>query len=90
MASVRDLKRDINYVLGDLIEAVYIWELTNPEKDTKKSQAIIDEAITTFDDLIVKVNDRSVANADKKAHFKAVNQDLETRGRKLIDKINAL
>tara|TARA_A100000171_G_scaffold988_1_gene1198 strand:+ start:7996 stop:8268 length:273 start_codon:yes stop_codon:yes gene_type:complete len=90
MASVRELKRDINYVLGDIIEAVYIWELTNPEKDTKKSQAIIDEAITTFDELIVKVNDRSVAKADKKAHFKAVNQELETRGRKLIDKINAL
>jgi len=90
MASVRDLKRDINYVLGDIIEAVYIWELTNPDKDTKKSQAVIDEAIVTFDELIVKVNDRSVVNADKKAHFKGVNQDLETRGRKLIDKINAL
>ena len=90
MASVRDLKRDINYVLGDIIEAVYIWELTNPEKDTKKSQAIIDDAITTFDELIVKVNDRSVAKADKKAHFKNVNAELETRGRKLIDAINAL
>ncbi|QIE59030.1 hypothetical protein G5B37_05465 [Rasiella rasia] len=88
MASVRDLKRDINYVLGDIIEAVYIWELTNPEKDTKKSQAIIDEAIETFDDLIVKVNDRSAEN--KKAHFKAVNAELETRGRKLIDEINSL
>ncbi len=90
MASVRDLKRDINYVLGDIIDAVSIWELTNPEKDTKKSQAIIEEAITTFDELIVKVNDRSVAKADKKTHYKEVNQELETRGRKLIDKINAL
>ncbi|HBR55815.1 MAG TPA: hypothetical protein DEA82_17155 [Flavobacteriaceae bacterium] len=90
MASVRDLKRDINYVLGDIIEAVYIWELTNPDKDTKKSQAIIDDAIETFDELIVKVNDRSVPKAEKKAHYKAVNAELETRGRKLIDKINAL
>ena len=88
MASVRDLKKDINYVLGDIIEAVYIWELTNPEKDTKKSEKIIDEAIETFDELIAKVNDRGVEN--KKQHFKAVNQELEDRGRKLIDKINAL
>lgn len=88
MASVRDLKKDINYVLGDIIEAVYIWELTNPKKDTKKSQAIIDEAIQVFDELIVKVNDRSVEN--KKAHYKAVNEELETKGRILIDKINAL
>ncbi|NND63555.1 MAG: hypothetical protein HKN48_10220 [Flavobacteriaceae bacterium] len=88
MANKRDLKKDINYVLGDIIEAVYIWELSNPEKDTKKSEKIIDEAIQTFDDLIVKVNDRSVEN--KKQHFKAINQELEDRGRALIDKINAL
>jgi hypothetical protein len=88
MANVRTLKKDINYVLGDIIEAVYIWELTNPEKETKKSEKIIDEAIETFDELITKVNDRSVEN--KKQHFKAINQELEDKGRKLIDKINAL
>ena len=56
MANVRNLKKDINYVLGDIIEAVYIWESANPDKDRKKSEAIIDEAIATFDDLIEKVN----------------------------------
>lgn len=88
MANKRDLKKDINYVLGDIIEAVYVWEYSNTEKDTKKSDAIIDEAIATFDELIVKVNDRSVEN--KKAHFKAINNELETKGRALIEKINKL
>ncbi len=88
MASIRDLKRDINYVLGDIIEAVYIWELTNPEKDNKKAEAIIDDAIVVFDELIEKVNAKKVEN--KKQHFKAINQELEDRGRKLIDKINVL
>ena len=88
MANKRDLKKDINYVLGDIIEAVYIWEYANTDKDTKKSDAIIDEAIATFDDLIAKVNDRSVEN--KKAHFKTINQELEDRGRALIEKINKL
>ncbi len=88
MANKRDLKKDINYVLGDIIEAVYVWEYANTDKDTKQSEAIIDEAIATFDDLIVRVNDRSVEN--KKAHFKAVNQELEDKGRALIEKINKL
>jgi hypothetical protein len=88
MGNVRDLKKDINYVLGDIIEAVYIWEYTNTDKDTKKSEAIIDEAIATFDDLITKVNDKSVDN--KKSHFKAINKDLEDKGRALIEKINKL
>lgn len=88
MANVRDLKKDINYVLGDIIEAVYIWEYANKDKDTKKSNAIIDEAIEVFDDLIAKVNNKSIDN--KKAHFKAIHQELEEKGRVLIEKINKL
>ncbi len=87
MANVRDLKKDINYVLGDIIEAVYIWELTNPKQE-KSGEAIIDEAIATFDELIAKVNQKNVEN--KKKHFKAINAELEERGRKLIEKINSL
>ena len=88
MASIRNLKKDINYILGDIIEAAYIWELTNPEKDTKKTEAIIDETIDVFDELITKVNLKDVEN--QKQHFKSINQELEGHGRKLIDKINAL
>ena len=88
MANKRDLKKDINYVMGDIIEAVYIWELTNPAKDTKESQSIIDGAITAFDELIVKVNQRDLKDA--KAHFKAVNQELEAKGRALIERINKM
>lgn len=88
MANKRDIKKDINYVLGDIIGIVYEWELDNPGKDTKKSQAIIDEAIDVFDDLIAKVNDRSPDNM--KAHFKTINNELEEKGRALIDRINKL
>ena len=88
MANVRNLKKDINYVLGDIIEAVYIWEYANTDKDTKKSEAIIDEAIATFDVLIEKVNAKGVEN--KKAHFKSIAKDLESKGQSLIDKINKL
>ncbi len=88
MANIRDLKKDINYVLGDIIEAVYVWELTNPDKETKKSEAVIDEAINVFDDLIAKVNIKNVENS--KQHFTGISKELEQKGRMLIDKINAL
>ncbi|MBO6880304.1 MULTISPECIES: hypothetical protein [Winogradskyella] len=88
MANKRDLKKDINYVFGDIIEAVYYWELENAEKPTKESNAIIDDAIAGFDELIVRVNERDIE--DPKAHFKSINNDLETKGRALIDRINKL
>lgn len=88
MASKRNLKKDINYVLGDIIEATYIAEIAKGGKPTEKTDEIVDEAIATFDDLITRVNIRGVEN--KKAHFKQINQDLETKAKGLIKKINNL
>jgi hypothetical protein len=36
MASKRLLKRDVNYVMGDIIEAAYVHQLANPKQDPKK------------------------------------------------------
>lgn len=88
MANIRNLKKDINYVLGDIIDAVVIWQMTNPEENTQEGEEIINEAVETFDDLILKVNQKGVAN--KKMHFKQINQDLETRAIAMIEKINKL
>ncbi|MGV3460196.1 MAG: hypothetical protein ACO1N9_07055 [Flavobacterium sp.] len=88
MANVRNLKKDINFVLGDIIEAVYLWELTTDGKPTSNSEALIDEAIVTFDNLMKKVNQKGVEN--KKEHFKQINTELETAAKQLVEKINAL
>lgn len=88
MASVRNLKKDINYVLGDIIEAVYLYEMTTTGKPTAESDAVIDEAITSFDALITRVNQKNVEN--KKSHFRQINKDLEATANQLVEKINAL
>lgn len=88
MANIRDLKKDINYVLGDIIEAVYIVEAANNTQGSKEGEKIIDGAIATFDDLIAKVNHRNVEN--RKAHLKGVREELEKQGKALIDQLNKL
>ncbi|WP_159800613.1 hypothetical protein [Flavobacterium sp. MK4S-17] len=88
MASVKNLKKDINYVLGDIIEAVYIWEMTTTGKPTAESDAVVDEAIAVFDSLIKKVNQKDVEN--KKQHFRQINKELEDSAKKLVDKVNDL
>tara|TARA_B110000003_G_scaffold266026_1_gene292503 strand:- start:15469 stop:15723 length:255 start_codon:yes stop_codon:yes gene_type:complete len=84
MASIRNLKKDINYVLGDIIDEC----LVSLTVDTKKSEAIVDEAIVIFDDLIAKVNAKNIEN--KKAHFNAIVIELEERAKKLLKKVNKL
>ena len=88
MASVRDLKKDINFVLGDIIEAVYQWEATTENKDSDKGSKLIDEAIKTFDELMDKVNVKDVENS--KIHFKSVRADLEKKATELIEGLNKL
>ncbi len=88
MASVRDLKKDINYVLGDIIEAVYIVEAANGKQDSKEGAKVIDSAIATFDDLIAKVNQKNVEN--RKSHLTAVRSELETKAKGLVADLNKL
>lgn len=88
MANIKNLKKDINFVLGDIIEAVYLFEMSTTGKPTPESNAIIDEAIVTFDKLIKKVNAKNVDN--KKSHFNQINTDLELAANQLVEKINAL
>ena len=88
MENVKNLKKDINYVLGDIIEAVYLFEISTTGKPTEATNALIDEAIAAFDTLITKVNAKNVEN--KKAHFKQINVELEQTANQLITKINEL
>ena len=82
MASIKNLKKNIKDVIEDIIDI----SLVSENGDEKKTEAIIDEAIDVFDDLIAKVNAKDVE--DKKAHFKAIEAELEVRANKLLDKVN--
>jgi len=88
MASIKNLKKDINNVLGGIIEGVYIVEETNGGGPSKEGTAIIDGAIETFDELIAKVNENNIEN--KKAHFNGVRSELETKANKLVDQLNKM
>lgn len=88
MASIRDLKQDINYVLGDIIEASLIFQAVNPEKDKAASEKVIDDSIATFDELIARVNDKKVEK--RAAHLRKVRADLEIKGNELIERVNQL
>ena len=76
MASVKNLKKEVNYVLGDIINIVYIWEMTTTGKPTEASDALLDSIFDTFDTLMTKINQKGVEN--KKVHFKQPPVGLNT------------
>lgn len=88
MASIRDLKKDINFVLGDIIEAVYLWEVATNKQNSKEGNTVIESAISTFDDLIAKVNKKDVDNRQK--HLQTVRVELENKATGLVEQLNKL
>lgn len=88
MASIRDLKKDINFVLGDIIEAVYQWEAATDNSNSDEGSSIIDKSIQAFDDLMSQVHQKEVT--DKKAHFKSIRAALEEKATGLIVELNKL
>ncbi|MDX6747147.1 hypothetical protein SHK09_10125 [Polaribacter sp. PL03] len=86
MASIKNLKKDINYTLGDIIG--FVSDKVDVKGDNKEVEAIIDETINTFDALIARINTKGVE--DKKAHYRQVSADLETKANELVAKINKI
>ena len=84
MASIRNLKKDINYVLGDIIDAVYF----TGKMQTEGGKALVTEILNDLDTLIDKVADKTVEN--RGAHLKQVRRDFEQKAGALIEKLNAL
>lgn len=88
MPSIKVLKKEINNDIGDLIEEIYLWELSNPEGDLTKSEKLIEEAIQVFDNLMVKIN--AVKGDDLKKQFKTIESERKKAMISLMKKSAAL
>ena len=88
MASIRKLKKDINNVLGEILDKVEAWELEHPKKDHKDAEKITDDTIALFDDLVEKVNDQTMENRSK--HLKNVREELIKKADKLTERTKEL
>tara|TARA_Y100000389_G_scaffold51206_1_gene46964 strand:- start:1253 stop:1522 length:270 start_codon:yes stop_codon:yes gene_type:complete len=85
MASIKQLKKDINNDIGAIIEDIYLWELSNPDADLSKSEKLIEEAIKVFDELVKKIN--SVATKENlKKQFKVIQEERNKTIKALLKK----
>ncbi|MCE3279350.1 MAG: hypothetical protein K0S44_1541 [Bacteroidetes bacterium] len=92
MANRRELKRNINGLLGDVIEECYESLLNNEGKNEKEVEAIVDEAVDLADELIARTNSAKSLKSKKEVqkHFSAIKEELGDKVIGFVEKLNAL
>ena len=88
MPSIKLLKKEINNDIGDLIEEIYLWELSNPDGDLGQSEKLVEEVVQAFDNLIVMIN--AVKGDNKKEQFKKIKEERKKVMDSLLKKSAAL
>jgi DUF438 domain-containing protein len=88
MASIKNLKKDLNNIIGEIIQNINLWELENSNADFKKSEKLVEKCFNLFDDLIKKIHKKNVK--DKKNHFKKISLELNQQAEELIKSLNDL
>ncbi|PKP37437.1 MAG: hypothetical protein CVT97_05730 [Bacteroidetes bacterium HGW-Bacteroidetes-14] len=74
MASLRIVKKDIDFLISEVISDCWVFMYINPDKKTDDAVAVINDAVALRNELYNRVNQRPAENAKK--HFKAINMDL--------------
>ena len=91
MASKKNLKKDIDYLITDVILDCYACIEEHPEKDFSAYEEIINEIIMVKEDLLERINhfDAGVHGYSRK-YFLGIRKDLITSITEAHDKLTKL
>ena len=92
MASIRELKKDIDYLVFEVISDCFVYSNVHPDNKTDELTALISEAVEFRNDLIVRVNNPDGKDNPKivKAYYKAVQKDLLSGVNKLFERLSSI
>ena len=84
--NLRDIKKDIEYVIGAFVDDCTLFLNMNPGKNAEEIIGLIDEAVDLFNSLRDRV---SKPEGEKKAHFVALRKELLEKVDALYDRLSA-
>ena len=91
MASVRNFKKDINYVTSELVIECFTYNYLFPEKKHDELAKIISESLELRTDLFKLVNAvKTSKNNTAKNQFKAIRVSFNERVEKIVEKLEKL
>jgi hypothetical protein len=92
MASVRELKKDIDYLVYEVISDCFVFSGLHPDIKSDEISALISDAVDFRNDLIARVNNPDGKDNPKivKAYYKSVEKDLLTGVDKFFSRLSAM
>lgn len=92
MPSVRKLKKDIDYLIFEVISDCFSFGARYPEDKAEELSGIISDAVSLRNDLIRRVNNpvKDGGPGTIKTHFRLIEKDLITGADKLFGKLSGL
>jgi hypothetical protein len=92
MSSVRDLKKNIDSLIFEVISDSFIYSRVHPDKKPDEVSTVINDAVNLRNDLIARVNNPDGMHNPKilKAYYRSVEKDLIEGADKLFKRLIAL
>lgn len=92
MASVRELKKDIDYLVFEVISDCFTYSNIHSDNKSDELSTLISDAVEFRNDLIARVNNPDGKDNPKivKAYYKTVEKDLLTGVDKLFERLSVL
>lgn len=88
MASRRDLKRDISYVIGDIFTECLIYKELVPGTNQKEAEKLIVDLLRIDNEFITRISHTEPGNA--KQYYHTLVKDFQKEISKVIDKLTKL
>ncbi|MCT4588971.1 MAG: hypothetical protein N4A71_14200 [Carboxylicivirga sp.] len=92
MASVRELKKDINFLASELITEAYVKQLVKEDVNNDKIAEVMVKAIEFRNDLVAKANHPDGKDNPKlvKAFYQGLRKDMMERFMAISNETNEL
>ena len=86
--NLRDIKKDIEYVLGAFIDDCCIIASVNPSASDEALSNLLEESIDLYNKLRDKANGRESGN--KRAYYSALRSEILTKTDALYEKLSEI
>jgi hypothetical protein len=92
MASVRELKKDIDFLVFEVISDCFVYSNLHPDNKSDELTALINDSVELRNELIARVNNPDGKDNPKivKPYYKSVSKDLMSGVDKLFERLSAI